>query len=293
MLAPLLAVVAVLGTAGSATAAVRATDAVRATGGDRTTAARTVATTHGYVPPRNPSKDVWPKPDYTFPVPAREYSVGGPLPACWKWHGDTVVTQPTVKKCIETEMTALNNAHKTEKIGRYVYPKNFTKLTASEQLFVLVDIERVARGEPPVLGLSHTVDKWAQAGAKANADPEPEGGLTGATGAFVSNWAAAINTFDADYSWMYLDGWDGKGKTLNGDCTSAKATGCWGHRDDILVNTRRLPCYYRSCSYVMGGGYVKNGWGQYSSFSELFIQIAGTVPTLYYTWSDAEKAGAR
>lgn len=251
------------------------------------------ATTHGYVPPRNPPKDVWPKPDYTFPVPSKQIVVGGPLPVCWRWRGDSIVAQPTAKKCIDTEIEALDNAHKSERISHFVFPKNFTKLTAAEQLFVLVDIERVARGEAPVVGLSRTVDRWAQAGAKANEDPVPSGHLEGATEQWASNWAAAINTLDADYSWMYVDGWDGKHRTLNFDCTSPKASGCWGHRDNILVNTHRLRCFYRSCSYVMGGGYVKDGWGTYSSFSELFVQVTGHLPALYYTWADAEKEGAR
>lgn len=280
-LAPMLAFAVVLGTGGPAIAAAQI-------GVVAMPAAR-----HGYVPPHNPPKDVWPKPDYTFPVPATEYFVGQPLPACWRWQGDSMVAQPTATKCIETETTALDAAHKGEKIGRFIFPRNFAKLTPAEQLFVLVDLERVSRGEAPMVGLSHTVDRWAQAGAKANGDPVPDGHLEGATGAFASNWAAAINTFDADYSWMYVDGWDGKHKTLNGDCTSAKAPGCWGHRDNILVNTYRLPCYFRSCSYVMGGGYVKNGWRPYSSFSELFIQVTGKLPSLYYTWADAVKEGAR
>jgi len=257
---------------------------------EATNAVRSAVPLGGYLPPHNPPKDVWPKPEYSFSPFSTIVTV---VPPCWRETSGGFVAQPSAPKCVSDEVAATDNAHKGEHIGPIALPHDFAKLTAAEQLFVLADIERVSRGEPPVLGLSRTLDHFAQLGAEARADPTYPGGLPGATGGWAANWAGGVNALDSNYEWMYTDGWDGK-HTFNYDCTSPKAPGCWGHRDNILLNSSRLPCYEASCSLVMGGGYVKRGAGNgYSSFSELFVQVSGTVPALYYTWADALKAGAK
>jgi hypothetical protein len=175
-------------------------------------------------------------------------------------------------------------------------PHNFSHLTVAEQLFVLVDIERVSRGELPVAGLSTRVNSFAQQGAVRNDDPSlpsTSSGVGGATGAWASNYAGGVNTLDANYGWMYLDGWAGE-DTTNYDCTSATAPDCWGHRDNILANATTMPCYQAPCSIIMGAGYLNHGAGNgYSSFTELLVQISGPVPSLYYSWKTAVAHGAR
>jgi hypothetical protein len=91
---------------------------------------------------------------------------------------------------------------------------------------------------------------------------------------------------------MYTDGWDGK-LTFNYDCTGPGAPGCWGHRENILENAARMGCYETACSLVMGAGYVTRGAGDgYNSYTELFVQVSGAAPSLYYTWDQAVAAGA-
>ena len=75
--------------------------------------------------------------------------------------------------------------------------------------------------------------------------------------------------------------------------SNPSAPGCWGHRDNILANATAMPCYESSCSIVMGAGYVRDGAGDgFNSYTELFVQVSGVVPVLYYTWDEALAAGA-
>ena len=190
---------------------------------------------------------------------------------------------------------ATDRAQHTEGLRSFALPRNFAHLSVPEQLLVLVDIERVSRGQSPVLGVSARANVFAQLGARRNADPflPATSGIAGLTGAWSSNYAGAVNTLDANYEWMYTDGWDGK-LTFNYDCTGPRAPGCWGHRDNILENASRMPCNESACSIVMGAGYVNLGTGDgYNSYTELFVQVSGAVPALYYTWHQAVAAGAR
>jgi hypothetical protein len=247
-----------------------------------------------FVPPTNPPANLWAVPAYTLtPVTNHPYRVGQALPACWRWGGyGKFVSQPSAPHCLADEVAATNRAHRAEGLPAIVLPRNFRALSPLEQLLVLVDIERVSRGEPPVLGLSASVNGFAQLGALANTDPSlPENsGLTDY--GWAANYAGAVSTLDANYEWMYTDGWDGK-LTFNYACTGPTAPGCWGHRDNILVNATVLPCYEASCSLVMGAGYVRDGAGDgFNSYTELFVQVSGVIPVLYYTWDEALAAGA-
>ena len=105
----------------------------------------------------------------------------------------------------------------------------------------MVDIERVSRGEVPVAGrVGSTRYALAQRGAAARRRPllSSRVGLSQRHRRLVANWAGALSALDANYDWMYTDGWAGR-STDNYDCTSAHAAGCWGHRDNILANGSR------------------------------------------------------
>jgi hypothetical protein len=202
--------------------------------------------------------------------------------------------QPTSPHCVAAELAATNRAHHAEGLGDIGLPRNFTTLSPENQIFVITDIERVSRGEAPVLGIETPLNVDAQAGALGSFDPTVAdlSSIPGATGAYASNYAAGVNALDANYQWMYTDGWDAK-QTNNIDCTSPSASGCWGHRDNILVNASRMSCGTASCSLVMGAGFVNNGrHNGYSSFTELFVQISGVTPVLSYTWAQAVASGA-
>jgi hypothetical protein len=247
----------------------------------------------GVVPPRDPAANVAATPAFNF-VPGHEYAIGSKLAPCWRWLDNRISPGALSPQCVAAEVQATNHSHRLEHIAGVTLPRNFRALTAIEQLLVLVDLERVSRGEQPVLGLSKAADSMAQLGAQKNEDPSlsNQHAIPGVTGEWRSNWAAAVSPLDANYSWMYLDGWHGKNKTFNFACTSAHAPGCWGHRNNILVNSSLLPCYASRCALVMGAGEVTANWGIYNSYSELIVQIAGTTPPLVYSWKQAVAAGA-
>lgn len=245
----------------------------------------------GIVPPRNPASDLAPVPDYTVDAGV-EYIVGGALPPCWTWDGSSLALDGRASACTSAEVAATDHAHALEHLAPIALPRNWARLSVAEQLLVTVDIERVSRGEAPVLGLLAALDGPAQAGAARNADPVLTVPVAGSTGAYASNWAEAVNALDANYGWMYQDGWAGA-DTTNEACTAPGAAGCWGHRDNILDDAARQPCYQAPCSLVMGAGYVPGRDDGYGSFTELLVQVSGTPPALYYTWRAALAAGAR
>jgi hypothetical protein len=249
----------------------------------------------GIVPPRAPTSNVLAVPAFNTDA-SHSYSFGSKLPACWRWNANQISPNALSSDCVTAEVQATNHAHRLEHIAGITLPRNFSKLNANEQSLVLVDLERVSRGEQPVLGLSRAADTMAQRGAQLNQDPMLTNlhAIPGANGAWTANWAAAVNPLDANYSWMYLDGWAGKGRTYNYTCTSPTARGCWGHRNDILVNSAVLPCSATNCSLVMGAGYVAVNWAKtYNSYTELFVQVVGPTPPMIYTWKQAVAAGAK
>jgi hypothetical protein len=249
----------------------------------------------GVVPPRDPTSNVPASPNFNTTA-NHYYTVGTKLPPCWRWRAGEIAANASSVECVTAEVQATIHAHRLEHIGGVTLPRNFSLLSANEQSLVLVDLERVSRGERPVLGLSLAADTMAQHAAQLNEDPtlSSQHAIPGATGGWTANWAAAVSPLDANYSWMYLDGWGGKGNTFNFTCTSASARGCWGHRNDILVNSSQLPCYATNCSLVMGAGNVADNWAKtYNSYTELIVQVAGTTPGLIYTWKQALAQGAR
>ena len=105
----------------------------------------------------------------------------------------------------------------------------------------------MARGLQPLLGLSFIWNVDAQVGANANTDPPLPSGYPWV----ASIWAGGpgnINPLEADYMWMYDDGFGGS----NIDCETAGASGCWVHRESILSVGSCTTC-------LMGAGYAVVG----------------------------------
>ena len=56
-----------------------------------------------------------------------------------------------------------------------------------------------------------------------------------------SIWAGGLTSvLEADYYWMYDDGWSGS-STTNDACTPSNPSACWGHRDIILHSFPNCP----------------------------------------------------
>ncbi|MHB8317995.1 MAG: hypothetical protein ACYDEP_01990 [Acidimicrobiales bacterium] len=227
----------------------------------------------GILPPANPSQNT--------PESQSE------LNAC----GYAGLDESTV--CTNAQVNAIDRARAQEGTRPLQLPSNWSSLTVPEQLFVLADLERVDRGLPPYLGLVGSLDQSAQQAASAGQDPTPPGGLSGPMSAgyvpFGGAWAGGVaSPLEADYFWMYEDGWGGPAGTFNGACTQAGAPGCWAHRDELLgydpgFNSGvGLEC----ASCVMGAGFSapsSNGWP--TSYADLVVKPSVPTPSMVFTWA--------
>jgi hypothetical protein len=231
-------------------------------------------------PPANPPANIAPVPAYTFQAGAR-YGSSSSLP-CWRMGASAWI--PAVgAQCVEAEIEATDNARASEGLGPIRLPSDYTSLTPEEQLFVLTDIERVSRGEAPVVGLSPLLDGDAEAGAATTSDPQFSFAAIPSSNWWGSNVVSgALNALDANYTWMYDDGYGG----YNVDCTSPASSGCWGHRDNELTSGY-------GGTLVMGAGDVPQQSGL-QSMSELLVAVQdpSDLPPLTYTWAEAVAAGA-
>jgi len=149
--------------------------------------------------------------------------------------------------CSTAALENIDFARAVEGLKPMTLPAKFSSLSLDEQLVVVTNSERSARGLRPVTQKA-AYDDLAQVGADHNADPIGPAGRD-----WGSNWAGGVaDPLAADYLWMYDDGPD----SPNGDCPEAGAPGCWGHRDNIL-----------------DAGWTSMGAGHHqASLTELFVQ---------------------
>lgn len=171
-------------------------------------------------------------------------------PACGPWSR----RQLDSPGCTRAALAAIDRARAAEGVGPMYLPSYYPHLTVPEQLLVVVDLEREARGLPIFLGLSKALDADAQQGADQGRDPVgPQDAAWGA------NWAGGSpSALLSDWVWMYDDGPGG----ANVDCTPSHRLGCWGHRDALLGDYGLDP--------VMGAAGRVGGGG---SMAVLFAQM--------------------
>jgi hypothetical protein len=193
--------------------------------------------------------------------------------------------------CTQYLVGIIDNAREQEHVGPMVLPTNWYSLTPAEQLFVLADLERTARGLPPYLGINATLSASAQQAALRQSDPStapnfPIGLDAEHTPGMGSLWGTGFSPIESDYEWMYSDGWSGsQATTFNILCTSANAPACWGHRDELLgFDGTYDPGVGLSCKDCeMGVGFAEvDGHG---SFTELFELPASSAPPMTFTWA--------
>ncbi len=155
-------------------------------------------------------------------------------------------------------LASIDAARANEGVG----PMNVTEDTVAtlpvpEQMFIVLNEERVDRGLPPIAYMSAQLDAQAQLGADSASDPAIPATLSGGSSVSWggSIWAGGLSSvFGADYYWMYSDGLGGsQGTTTNEDCTAQDPSGCWGHRDIILHQF--ASCGAAAPTLVMGAAY--------------------------------------
>ncbi len=173
-------------------------------------------------------------------------------------------------------LSAIDNARAQEGVG----PMNVSEaalsgLPLTEQVFTVVNDERIDRGLPPVEYMSAQLNSYALAGADAGVDPSfPSSVAGGAPITFGGSiWAGGLSSvLEADYYWMYDDGFGGAA-TTNEACTQANPSECWGHRDIILHQFGSCPGGPPVLS--MGAAYSSGG---YSAGSIAAIVVSSCTP---------------
>jgi hypothetical protein len=242
------------------TALLGSSGALAAPGSPARSGAPAVAPT-GIVPPRNPRRSLPPRPNFLG------------LTAC-RAAKDGIACDRDVLRAIGRARRVLEHMR-----GMSFSLTAYRRLSHVEQLFVTVDLERVARRLPPAVVLTRSLDKIAQAGANRDDDPPlgelpsrlPGGGRWIAAG---GNWAGGWRSpLGANYAWMYDDGPG------------------WGHRDNILGTfSTRSRCGGSSAELAMGAGYIGSGKQYGDSETELLLGVCGRTPTdAIFTWTRARK----
>ena len=177
--------------------------------------------------------------------------------------------------CVGATLSAIDNARAAEGLPGMTLPGNWAQLTVEQQLYVATNLERTVRGLPPLTAMANALDQSAAQGAAASTDPSPPSGFPAPQ--WGSNWAGAVgNPLEAIYYWMYDDGLG----SSNIDCTQSDQSGCWGHRDNVLL---ALSC--QDC--VMGTGYDPTGWSNDPSLAEILVDTYGQ-PAVDFTWQQEQ-----
>jgi hypothetical protein len=191
-------------------------------------------------------------------------------------------------------LTSIDAASATEGVGAMrVNEAAVDALPVPEQLFVVINQERIDRGLAPIEYMTAQLNSYALAGANANTDPSFPTSLTGGsplTGGGAI-WAGGITSaLEADYYWMYSDGWGGSAQaTSNAPCTSATSSGCWGHRD-VILHAFSACAGGAAPTLSMGAAYSTTGDG--GSLAAIMVSTCGAPPAdVTLSWSQMTNRG--
>lgn len=191
---------------------------------------------------------------------------------------------PDAPGCMRLALAAVDRGRTAERLRPLVLPSGFARLGTGEQLFVLVNLERIVRGVPPLAGLVAPLDAAAQQGAARSRDPATRTSygpvhvaVVGDVYGLGGTWAGGEpNALAAVRDWVYDDGWGGsRAATSNVDCSGPSAAGCWGHRMELLGRYSGTDC--RTC--VAGVGYA----AALRSYTVLVVRPT-SAPRLVFAW---------
>jgi hypothetical protein len=228
-----------------------------------------------------------PPPGAPFSSPSSSWDCQSP---CLPHYDDFAFNGSTA--CNDLLLASTNEAQIAEHLPGFTLPSNFADLTVPQQMFVLVNLERISRGVPPLVGLSPYLGPPAETAARDAEDPTfqrvygrvqvwypPSGGMYAFGGAWSGN---QVNALAAMFGWMYDDGWAGKGATRNIACNGPGETGCWGHRDELLGEYTGTTC--TDC--IAGGGYASPAERNWTESYVLLLVRPVQFPTpLLFTWN--------
>ena len=206
--------------------------------------------------------------------PARNTRIG-PLPISCR-------SAPTGKQCIDGVVYYLDKARSRVHLPPYALPANFPSLSAPRQLFILVNLDRVQYGLPPIPGMTAALNHDALvSGVWVADDPHPSN-TTGLT-MWWPGWAGAFRNAPTAYEMWVWD--DGLGST-NPRCTPSDHSRCWGHRHSVLWK-------FGAGSVLAMGVAAGRDSRHHRGYAYLFVGgNASYKPAYTYTWKQAVKDGA-
>jgi hypothetical protein len=185
--------------------------------------------------------------------------------------------------CVTGALDAINHAHVLEGVRPMVLPAGFAQMSIPDQLFVVIDLERVDRGLPPFAGMTAALNHNAQSGANNAGDP-PDAGRHYALD--DSEWAGgSANGLDADYGWMYDDGYN----SGNLDCGRRGGAGCWGHRKGILDDFGTGPGLVMGAAVATSSDTHSGDVGG-TSMAVTLAAVAKPPPSYAFTWAQVAAA---
>lgn len=181
--------------------------------------------------------------------------------------------------CQSAIVQRINGANQAEHGEAIHLPPGFSAMSATTQLFVLTNLERLSFGLQPVTGLNATISANAAQAAAQHTDPTWMPSVDGATSYQMGgNWAGIPSPLESDFFWMYDDG-PGSGNLA---CQPGHMTGCWGHRENILMRFSNLtwPSYFTA----EGTGAAPGSANENPSYTLSLYALSQPVP-LTLTWS--------
>jgi hypothetical protein len=160
-------------------------------------------------------------------------------------------------------------------------------LSQWEQMFAIFNYERIDRGLAPIEYMTTQLNFDALAAAGSAVDPSFPTAVTG--GAPVtwggSVWAGNVaSALQADYYWMYDDGYGGSA-TSNAACSLAAPGECWDHRDIILHPYANCPLGPPVIS--MGADYSPTGYAG-GSWAAIFVSSCSAPTDVTMTWEQLQ-----
>jgi len=162
----------------------------------------------------------------------------------------------------------------------YALPADFASLGPAQQMFILVNLDRIAYGLQPIPGLTATLNHDALVSGVWRADdPHP----SNATGLNVwwPGWAGAFYNAPMAYeAWVWDDGLG----SHNPRCTPTDHSRCWGHRHSVL--------WKYGANAAMGAAAGRDS-SHHPGYAYLFVGgSAAYTPHYGYTWANAVADGA-
>lgn len=197
--------------------------------------------------------------------------------------------------CLSEIGAAFQHALATENVPIGFDAQLLSTRSPAEQLFIVANIDRIARRLPPFEDLLGPLDNVARRGVARGTDPTIAGSPNPVVAGqsvvgWGSNWGrGTYNALGTEYFWMYEDGANG----YNLACRGSRLDGCQGHRANILATFQqsKSACANGKIALSMGSAFaMTNGT---PSFGEIFVATCNPPTSgVVATWNQVKRFAA-